>query len=159
MQPTNPAPGLLRIARQAYQDLLETGREFLLSEVAASVSDQINGMDPRCFRDQAIAGAVKQADQEQTRGAKKNKDAPGQIVLWAVDGAFPLGENRRISKRDALFHHGLEVMEIHRQNRDAVNAAFDRHQAEFERLASYWDRPGVTLREAIEAADSAEPDE
>lgn len=143
-------PDLRRIAREVYDDFLAEGEEFSLSDVRDEVTRQVLS-EPLAgqLAADAIEYAIRSVDNQRTAGQplSTQPDLPG--AFWDIEGAYKFGDERRIAKEAAQHFHGLESLEIARQNLANVQAAFDRRLEEEARLRPYWAVPGTTKGEAI----------
>lgn len=145
--------GALRIALELRETLREQG-EYRQSEYRERLGVALYGLRNALYED-SVDGIAEKVDRQATRGRRPS--APGQLEMFDLCGDYALGDDRRIAKRHALYHHVTAHLEIVEANERRVAQAARREREEFDRLRSYLER-GMTKAQAVDAWQADNPD-
>jgi hypothetical protein len=144
-----------RIAYEVRAQMRMRGQEFTQADYQEALYEALN-----CFEDEAYADFVRhiaeKVDKESAEEAVSGQpNLPG--MPWDLEGDLRLGDGRRIGKQFALWRHVQEAMALDDANIIAVQQANLRKRQEMIRLRPYWDQPGVTKRDAVDAYEAEHP--
>jgi hypothetical protein len=125
--------------------LLETD-DYSVDQLHEAVFAEVDGIATDLVH-AAIAWEVDKVD----RSIIRDEDTQ-QGVLFPLSGAYPIGEKRRVPKKNATIEHMIAYIAIHDKNLAANQGCNARLHEEFELLRRFWTGKKSAAVEAYNAA-------